>query len=119
MEIKRTGFTRPEFTEVTSVNEANKSKGRFGRQQNAPLPNMTSASIDVLPGVRAVYQRKDLQIAAKRDSAVQQALGELIQKEFPAAGALPPVQRAYLVDWMAKDPLIQSRMVSYLQRTLE
>ena len=57
-------------------------------------------------------------IAAQSEAGIRQALDELMHQEFPSAGVLPLMQRAYLINWMARDPVIQSRMQNYLRRTL-
>ena len=97
MEIKSTGFINPELPEVGE----------------------NSSSLESFSGVCAAFRRKDLENAAQRVSAIHQAVDELISREFPAASALASSQRRLLVDWLSNDPIVQARILSYLQRSPE
>jgi hypothetical protein len=118
MEIKHSGPIQPLQWRGVDAAETSRRKGRFLSSQQAPSSADNAAS-STLSGVRGAYRRKDLQDGSRRDAAVQDALEEMMKREFPAADALTPVERGQLAGWMAQDPMIRTRMVNYLERTLE
>ena len=118
MEIKDPGSHRPVFQDGPNLKETPKNKTRFG-VPNSPLTGATSPASDTLAGVHAAYRRKDLQNPSQCELATRQALDEMLEKEFPLAESLQPAQRAQVVDWMSRDPMIQARTRAYLERTLE
>ena len=58
-----------------------------------------------------------MQNPEKCASAMRETLNEILDKEFPAAALLQPSQRSELLDWLCRDPVIQDRLLNYLQLT--
>ena len=70
-------------------------------------------------GVQSAYTRSDLNDPARRPAVIRSALAELLESDVPAALGLTQEDRANLIEWMAEDPLIRSRVIQHLERALE
>ena len=115
MEIKGPGSSRPGIYRPTNL-EPIKKRSQFEIQQKE-MRNGESAS--ALSGVRSTYTREDLRDPGKREAVIRAALAEVLEQDVPVAKSLTHADRARLIDWMADDPLIQTRVTSHLERTLE
>jgi hypothetical protein len=85
----------------------------------AGWPNREARVGNVEAGVQSAYRRSDLHDPVKRPAVIRNALAEVLERDVPAARKLTREHRAALIDWMAEDPLIQSRVTNHLERTLE
>jgi hypothetical protein len=117
MEIKGPGSHRPIFNGKTNA-EPVKKQSQFEIQQKE-MRNGESAANAPLSGVRSSFVRADLKSPEKRGNVIRAALSEVLERDVPGAKVLSKEDRARLIDWMADDPLIQTRVTNHLERTME
>ncbi|MBI1352772.1 MAG: hypothetical protein GC160_00390 [Acidobacteria bacterium] len=70
-----------------------------------------------LGALRSRFTARDLDQPDKADQAVREAFAALVQDQ-PVSGALPEEGRKQLTDFMAQDPMLQQKMLSYLRKAL-
>ena len=58
--------------------------------------------------------KDDIQDAAKLNTAVRGAIGELLDKEFPN---VPDNCRAAVAGWMENDPVMRAKVIRLLERS--
>ena len=119
MEIKNPVSIRTAVPDSTAIRETTKPKTSFSSSKGKPEATDGTFKVQLLPDVAASFKRKDLHNPALRETVVRQALDELLTNEVPGTASLHGTDRTQLTGWMAQDPIIQSRMLNFLDRTLE
>ena len=71
----------------------------------------------VLATVQSRFSAGDLDQPEKADQAVRESFAAIVAEQ-PVSGALPEEGRATLADFMAADPILHQKMLSYLRKTL-
>ena len=107
MDIKRSGQTRQRIP----------LRRQFEVSQTLVV-NTEAANARVAP-LQSAYTRSDLNDPVKRPALIRRAVAEVLERDVPVARRLTREDRADLIEWIAQDPLIQSRVTNHLERTLE
>jgi hypothetical protein len=71
-------------------------------------------------GVFSSFSRSDLSDPAKTNAVVDRCLGELVDTALQQLhGGGQAVDKSFLVEFMASDPTIRGKLLSYLQKVLK
>jgi hypothetical protein len=114
---KPPGTGRPAFDPSENTRSVELKTGKFENK----LPGATespalSAAVKELKGL---YSKRDLDDSAKLDSVLNTAARKLMLDELPQAAQLGESDKKFLADWMAKDPVIQGKLMGFLRRILD
>ena len=70
-----------------------------------------------LQSVGSRFKASDLEKPGTADQAVRESFSAMLEDQ-PVSGALPGERREALADFMAADPILHQKMLTYLRKTL-
>jgi hypothetical protein len=76
-----------------------------------------SAAGRALQAVGSQFKASDLDAPVSADKAVRASFAAMLEDQ-PVSGALPGEKREALADFMASDPILHQKMLTYLRKTL-
>lgn len=86
-------------------------------QSGKPFELQGDAASRLSEAVKGRFTVRDLDKPDSAAKAVRASFGAMLEDQ-PVSGALPDERREALADFMAADPILHQKMLSYLRKTL-
>ena len=120
MEIKPPGTGQPIFDPSQEAGSVEPKTGKFeSKLQSAGAGESPSSLSPAVRELKSRFSKRDLDDKTKLDSILNCAVRELMLGELPQGLQLGENDKRFLTDWMAKDPMIQEKLMSFLRRILD
>ena len=119
MEIKPPGSGRPAFDPSPNTGPVESKTGKFENKLPAGATDKPSSLTAAVNELKGLFSKRDLDDSAKLDSVLNTAARKLMLDELPQAAQLGESDKKFLADWMAKDPVIRGKLMSFLRGILD
>lgn len=118
--IKPPGTGKPAFDPSQNVGSVESKPDKFAeklqRTAGEVQPSMSSPGVSAL---KSRFTKRDLDDSTKLDSIFSSAVRELMLDKMPQGLQLGEANKQFLTDWMAKDPVIQGKLMGFLRKVLD
>jgi hypothetical protein len=119
MEIKPPGPGIPAFDPSQNPGSVESKTGKFEGKLHAGGTDSPAAHSPAVQELKSLFTKRDLDDSGKLDSVLNCAVRKLMLDELPQSAQLGESDKKFLADWMAKDPVIQGRLMSFLRGILD
>jgi hypothetical protein len=120
MEIKPPGTGQPIFDPSQNAGSVEQKTGKFeAKLQSAAGSESPSSLSSAVRELKSRFSKHDLDDNTKLDSILNCAVRELMLDKLPQGLQLGESHKQFLTAWMAKDPVIQAKLMPLLRRILD
>jgi hypothetical protein len=116
MEIKPPGTGQPV---PPNPGAAESKPGKFESKVQRTGGESPASLSPAVSALKSRFSKRDLDDSSKLESIFNTAVRELMIDDLPQAAKLGDADKQFLTDWMAKDPMIQNKLLGFLRKVLD